>query len=297
MAYQFMSDDTSVEEGFRRIACERIDSTLALAQAAPDAAVVHEIRKDIKKLRGLLRLVRPRFRDYARANAALRDAAAQLSPLRDAEVMLATLDTLIPLLDGAPDPAPIRARLEAEVVRLRDPALLAEATGTLRQALEALRNDAARWRIQKKREFGAMEEGLAETWRRAQHDLKAARRALKGDLDAAPFHTWRRSVKHHWYQARLLQPIWPEIMAAHVAVVDELGELLGDHNDLDVLVQTLARDMTGDLSHPAAALIEAALLRQRALAEQAIALGRRLLAEPSDALCARWGQWWTLWRG
>jgi len=296
MAFQFDSDDASVQAGFRRIARERFESALALAQGAPDAEAVHALRKDIKKLRGLLRLVRPRFRDYGRANATLRKAATQLSELRDAEVMLATLDKLIPALESAVEPAPIRAKLEADVARLRDPGALASATVRLGQALEGMRDDAADWRV-KGREFSALEEGLAETWRTAQRGLKAARRSSKGDFDAAPFHTWRSSVKHHWYQARLLQPIWPEMMATHIAAADALGELLGDHNDLDVLAGPLARDFSGALSEPAGALIDAALLRRQALAGQAIELGRRFLAEPADALCARWGQWWALWRG
>ncbi|MCQ9933930.1 CHAD domain-containing protein, partial [Staphylococcus aureus] len=89
-------------------------------------------------------------------------------------------------------------------------------------------------------------------------------------------HEWRKRVKDHWYQARLLRPIWPAIMDPHVAAADTLGEILGQVNDLAVLRDRLeaapleealrseARDLAG--------------LRHGALMAQAIPLGRRLLA-------------------
>ena len=50
-------------------------------------ATVHDVRKRCKKVRGLLRLVRPGLGpDYRRANADVRDAARELSSLRDAHV-------------------------------------------------------------------------------------------------------------------------------------------------------------------------------------------------------------------
>ncbi|HKN40971.1 MAG TPA: CHAD domain-containing protein [Acidimicrobiia bacterium] len=62
----------------------------------PDEAA-HDARKRAKKLRALLRLVRPELGDdvYRRENRALRDAARRLSPVRDAWVLVETLDGLV----------------------------------------------------------------------------------------------------------------------------------------------------------------------------------------------------------
>ena len=57
---------------------------------------MHEARKDMKKLRALLRLVRGELGDrvYAFENTCFRDTARELSGVRDADVMLATLGDL-----------------------------------------------------------------------------------------------------------------------------------------------------------------------------------------------------------
>ena len=77
MAYRIRTKDDDVEQAVRRIACEQIDR--ALAEIDDDgldfARKVHQVRKRCKKLRGLVRLVRPALDAYGRENAAFRDAA------------------------------------------------------------------------------------------------------------------------------------------------------------------------------------------------------------------------------
>ena len=296
MAYQFSTEDKSIQAAVRRIAGGRIDAALKRAPALPDTDSIHGIRKETKKLRGLLQLVKPRFKGFAQAEAALKRGAAQLARLRDAEVSLATFDSLACGLDNPSDAAPIRAVLADEVARLRDPRLLSDATGALRDTLVQLRGGIDDWKI-KGRGFDALGEGLGATWRRAQRDMKGAERSYKGSFDAAPFHDWRRPVKHHWYQARLLLPLWPEMMTPHIAAADALGEMLGDHNDLDVLLSRLKRDLRDDGSPVAAQLTELALKRRRQLAGRSLVLGQRFFADRPGALVTRWGRWWALWRG
>src|SRR2546430_1303607 len=61
----------------------------------PDKAV-HEARKDMKKLRALVRLMRPELggKAYRRENARFREVARSLSGVRDAKAMLEALDAL-----------------------------------------------------------------------------------------------------------------------------------------------------------------------------------------------------------
>ena len=90
-----------VDDGLRRIAAGRAESALERLRGAtpgdeefPDA--VHGARKDLKKLRTVLRLLRDRIgrEAYDEQNRRYRDAAGRLSESRDAEVRLATLDAL-----------------------------------------------------------------------------------------------------------------------------------------------------------------------------------------------------------
>lgn len=296
MGYQFRTDDKSIQAAVRRIARDRIDAALTRAPMLADASSIHGIRKETKKLRGLLQLVKPRFKGFAQAEAALKHGAAQLALLRDAEVRLATFDSLVAGLDNPSDAAPLRALLADEVARLREPRLLSDATGVLRDTLVRLRAGVDDWKI-KGRGFDTLGVGLGATWRHARRGMKGAGRSYKSGFDAAPFHDWRRPVKHHWYQARLLLPIWPEMMTPHIAAADALGELLGDHNDLDVLVARLARDLPDDMTPVAVRLTTLALKQRRQLAGRSLVLGQRLFADRPGALVARWGRWWALWRG
>ena len=70
----------SVDSGVRRIACEQIDEALEhLTQmsAEDSRSAVHEARKNAKKFRGLVRLVRPALRDhYSVANEDVRERGA-----------------------------------------------------------------------------------------------------------------------------------------------------------------------------------------------------------------------------
>jgi CHAD domain-containing protein len=294
MSYAFRPDDRSVQAGFRRIARAELGAALKrLEGAVPDAAAVHGLRKHTKKLRGLIRLVRPVFPGFDAANVVLRDGARRLAPLRDAEVRLATLRSLAADLAGGLPPG-VEDRLRAEAEALRDGADLPAELARLADDLAALRRDAGSWRLQGKG-WAALAPGLGGTWRRARRGLTRAAQAQ----GAAPFHDWRTAVKHHWYQARLLQPLWPALMDPWIAQVDDLGEGLGRHNDLDVLRAHLAGLDDPGLARLAAEgpLAEALAARMRAEAGAALELGARLLADRPGALVRRWGVWWQVRTG
>lgn len=298
MTFAFDRKDRSVQAGVRRIARAEARAALACLRsdltANPEA--VHAVRKASKKLRGLLRLVRPGFDGAKAESAALRDTARHLSTLRDAEVMRRTFERLAEKLPDEANEA-LRARLDQRKAQIADPDALAEAIAAMTAAFEGIEARARKWKIRGK-EFDALAPGLIATRKRARKGLKRAQRAARDDtLPAEAFHDWRKQVKHHWYQARLLAPIWPEILTPHVAQADLLGETLGDHNDLDILLTTLEGD-PALADHPALSPLRVEVMAQRRkLAAQSLVLGARLLAEPPEALADRWGRWWGLWRG
>lgn len=86
----------------------------------------------------------------------------------------------------------------------------------------------------------------------------------------------------------------PEVLKGRRQLLDELGELLGDHHNLAVLGDLLAGEKVivglGDLA-PVRAL---AGERQDKLVGKAFDLGLQLTAEKPRALSARFGRYWTL---
>ena len=86
MAYVFEKSD-GVANQVRTIAIDQIDRTLEAIRANADFdKTVHTLRKASKKLRALLKLVRPAFDGYEAENAAVKAIADQFSVARDAAV-------------------------------------------------------------------------------------------------------------------------------------------------------------------------------------------------------------------
>ncbi len=249
----------------------------------PQAELVHELRTNVKKVRALLRLVRPTFRDYATENAALREAAGMLTALRDAEVLGQTFDSIAAHVHT---PTDVLTALRAQVIRSTagpgDAQVLLQAHA---DAIARIDRRARDWKVAGDG-FAALRAGLERSWAAAQKAMRAAR----SDPGGEALHLWRKRVKDHWYHARLLQPIWPETMVHHMAAAETLGELLGDARDLAFLAEALA-----DL--PEAADIRTAARDEEArLLGNARALGRRFLSEPAGDLSRRWRGWWDIWR-
>jgi CHAD domain-containing protein len=286
MTYAILPEDPSVEAAVRRIVREEAEGALrAVGDPGELGPRVHAMRKSVKKLRGLLRLVRPVLPDAKAENAVLRDAGRHLSELRDAAVQLSTVRRLSEGMEPAHRAAliaPFEAAAAQQDARADDATLPAFA-----KAMSGFLDRSQAWTL-KRDDWKAIEPGLTATWDAA----RAALRAVRHD-DAEALHEWRKRVKDHWYQARLLRPIWPPLMDPHVAAANELGEILGQVNDLAVLRERLeAAPLDPPVRHEArdrADLLHAELLAR------ALPLGRRLLAEKSDALAARWRKWWALW--
>ena len=296
MAYRFERDFATVQDGVREIAVESIDEAIERAgRKGKDLhETVHALRKSCKKLRGLIRLVRPVFDDYRAENAVFREAGRGFSFLRDCNVLIETYDSLLDAYDEQIERAkfaPIRRRRltlwQKELARRDDIAgMLKEFRDTMIKA----RKRARRWRLSEDG-FDAIVGGLGKSYKRAQRAMAQA----ADETTAEAVHEWRKRVKDHWYHARLLCPIWPRPMRAHGEVAGRLGDLLGTHHDLEVFRQRLAGADFADAAD-VDVLVGLARRRQHALEADAFSSGARLLAEPAGSLTRRWHSYWDVWR-
>ena len=295
MAYRLKHKDSSVGDAVRRIADEQIGKALASIEGTDRAGAVHDVRKRCKKLRGLIRLVRPAFGGYKDENAAFREIAGMISGARDAKVMQDTYDLLMEDYAGQVDRSslgPIRRRFTMDrKARIEDGGVedhLAEARTRLVDARERARG----WKLDEDG-WDAVAGGLEKTYGRA---LKASENARKCP-DGETFHELRKRVKYHWYHCRLLENLWPDMMATRKAAAKQLSDILGDHHDLDVFAQTLGGqpDAFGSSADVEVA-IGLARARQERLEEQAWPILDRMLAQEPEVLGERFEALWTVWR-
>lgn len=292
-----LSSDEEVAAGLTRIAAGRAEKALERLRAssageADSAEAVHGARKDMKKLRTVLRLLRDALgqKRYRRENARFRDAARALSGPRDAEVKLATLEALVEHADGLPEDAVERWRKildrdrEAATNAARDEPTVAAATVQIEAGLEEIRS----WDLEDN-SWKTIGPALTRTYRRGRKAMKAAAAG-----DEADFHQWRKRAKDLWYELRLLSDAWPGPLGATAEEAHQLSELLGDHHDLAVLREDLRQRNLGEEE---SAGLEAAIdHRQEELAAEAFSLGRRLYAERPQDFGRRLRRYWKAWR-
>jgi len=282
VAYQ-LTPGEAVGGALRRCADEQLRRAIQALEEEVDSdpvTAIHTARKAIKKERALLRLARGAIAPSTRSseNAHLRAAAGRLSGLRDAEVMLLTLDTLL-RRDPGRVPEAALASLRAQLERERDaergsPAVVGEVAGELRRArrrLAAWEPSADGW--------GALAPGLERTYRSGRRLMRRARR----DPSPANLHEWRKRVKDLWYEMRLLAPVCGPIVGGAGAEAGELGEVLGEDHDLSVL-----RAKVEGVEALTAVIDE----RRAELQARAFALGSRLYAESPRAFHQRLARYW-----
>jgi CHAD domain-containing protein len=278
-----LNEDEPLPEGIRRVARGRIDHAIDELRGKTDSTpeeAVHEARKDMKKLRALLRLARGELgRDtFGRENACFRDAARELSGARDADVMLQTLGALeLPPGVGAE----LRAAIKAE--RRRDGA--ADRAGAGRDALAILKEARERvdgWPLERD-SFEAVAAGLERSYRRGRRDFEAAR----AEPSAEALHEWRKRAKEHWYHQTLLRSLWPAVMTAAGDEAHVLSDHLGDDHDLVVLAGWVSEHAD---ARPA--FLEAIERRRAQLQQDAFALGARVYAEKPGAFVRRLERLW-----
>ena len=300
MGYRFERDET-VGDAFRRIASTQSDKALdevGSAAANPaDEDAIHDCRKRCKKIRGLIRLVRPALDQatYRAANEAFRDAARELSSLRDAQALLATFDSVV----AAPTEPPRLDDFEsvrAELVRRAgtEPdgddagASTFERAGDLLRAGHDLVVDADLHADG----WGAVRGGLAQTYRRGRDALEV----VYDDPTPDNFHELRKRAKYSWYHLRLLGPSAPAILDPLAKQFERLAEGLGDAHDLAVLRVQLDDDPD---SFGGEATVHAALelldQHREKLEHDGVSLAEQLYAEPPKPFARRLERYWDAW--
>jgi CHAD domain-containing protein len=286
MSYR-LNLESDVPGAVRACATEQLEDALTLLreQRGDDPVeAVHGARKDLKKTRSLLRLVRPDMpgKSYRRENDELREIARSLSDARDADVMIETVDKLRERFVGrlpARSFTAVRRRLQSDAKAAREQADAA-ISGELVHALEAAAARVGAWKLDKC-DVDTLTRGTERAYRRG---IAAFERA-QDDPTVENLHAWRKRVKDLWYHERLLADAWPGLLEATADQAHELSDLLGDDHDLAVLGERLAAGVGAAGGAPVddAALRELIAERRLELQAEARALGHRLYAESPKA--------------
>jgi CHAD domain-containing protein len=291
-----LRDGETLGTGMKRIARGRAEKAWGrlrgISGKAEKTDAVHGARRDMKKLRTVLRLLREELpkKTYRAEQERFRDAARALAVSRDAEVRLQTLERFA----GTRDDLPVEAVGSWRQILTRDrEAALNTDTASLAEAvalIEAGRAAIERWQLQGEG-WQAVARPLARVYRHGRRDLREA----EADPNEENLHQLRKRAKDLRYALELLEGLWSAPLRAAAEEAHRLTDLLGEHNDLALLRADLGQRQLGE--ERTRRLESAIQERQAELVVAALPLGRRLYAESPKAFGKRLGRYWATWRG
>jgi len=299
MAFELKINE-SVPQGIRRIVRKEIDKSLDALTAHVDGSrieAVHDARRRFKKIRAALKLVREELGPevYPRENACFRDAGRPLTEVRDAQVLVETLDKLA---------AHYAAEVTRESLEEARRELLAHERAICKrvldeenaQAVVAVILQASRPRVKdwviEHDGWAALRNGLKSVYRRGRKAFAAA----ASEPSVEHLHEWRKRVKDLWHQLQIIEPMH-QSLAQEAIQAHELADALGDDHDLAVLRDFLT-EIPGMAAQPAmvATLLGLIARRRDELQQAADLLGRRIFASKPKEFVARLHDLWRVWR-
>ena len=252
---------------------------------------MHLIRVTIKRLRALLRLMRPVISemDFDRENARLKKAARRLSLVRDSGVARQTLAILAVSRGRERDAvAAVLAGLNGD----GEPQVeISKANKQIELDLEQTRRNLHRIRISG-RELKAIGPGLREVYRQCRKRMQNA--LAQGDDEA--FHKWRMRVKNLYYELQTLQPVWAERLDK-VARLRQLQDEIGADHDLVVLRRSLRKTPNAfGGAETVEQLVGPLNDKSRKLRRVTEPLGKTIFDQTSRRFVRELGQHWSKWR-
>jgi CHAD domain-containing protein len=291
---QLQPDEAGLS-GVRRILQEWLAGAAAsLHKKRITDADIHDARKQLKKSRAALRMLRGAIGEaaYRRENAALRDAARPLGLARDSKVLIAALDDLIERYDLSTSSLKLdkfRRVLRQEQTSARQ-AITRTLANEQRKSLREVEARSQRWNM-KGDDWEVIGGGLRRIYRDGRKRMKVA-----GSRDSEDLHDWRKQVKYLWHQLQILEPVWPGLLQELAGQTHKLADHLGDDHDLAVLRTKVTSHEDAFQGKDYDALIAALERRRKQLQNKAFRLGARIFEEQPRRFVGRIGRYWRLWR-
>jgi CHAD domain-containing protein len=283
--------DVSVE--VRRIVLKQLDTATSELRAIGDPEsdeAIHDARRRVKKIRAVIRLVRPALdKTYRDVDSDLSRVSRLLAPVADGQGLIVTLNTIAQRYRKVL-PRRAVASLRTDLVeRGRQTDSRAEADHVLQKAASTLRAERARvkrWRL------------AVDGFRAVAPGLKASvRRARDAMIDAwshptpQRHHTWRRYVKDHWFHVRLLETRCGNRLLHYQRRLEALDGILGEYHNVILLREVLVGDSALSRREKARCLKVVARY-QRTLRRHAQLLGARIYSEKPRRFVRRVKRLW-----
>jgi len=299
MSFRLENNET-LSFGLKRIILELIDKSVFNLSKGNGSfnEDVHDTRKNFKKVRTVLRLIRNELgeENYQIENSFYRDAGRILSDLRDSTVLIQTFDKLVissELEMSNFDFSVFREFLIEKQKHIRTAKSKKSAViNSLSTDLLLARSRVFDWPLSGD-EFKLIKKNLQLIYEQGKKYMYAMfSEAIKENV-----HEWRKRVKDLWYATRILGNIWPEMMSPLDILLGKLSDALGDANDLFLLKEKIISNQSKfkDDQHTRE-LINFIDRRIIDLLREARSIGRKVYSEDSKYFVGRLQNYFEIWR-
>jgi CHAD domain-containing protein len=289
--------DQTVSSEIRRIVLRQLEVATSELTSVGDPEsdeAIHDARKRVKKIRAVIRLVRPVLDKSSRADdSELRRVHRMLAPVADGHGVVEMLDALARRYKKSlprKTVASMHANLVAREKRIGSETAAAHVLERASRVLRVERRHVMQWRL-KKDGFKAVEDGLEESVRRSRKAMLMVWR----HPTAHHYHTWRRYVKAHWFHVRLLEGRCGNHLMRYQRQLEALDGVLGEYHNLILLRDLMVAD--GSLSRQEIAKCLRVIARyERRLRLHAHVLGARVYTEKPRGFVQRVKRLWRTTR-
>ena len=244
---------------------------------------VHEFRKNIKKIRSILRLVRDEIgRDkYREMNGYYREVANELAALRDDTSQVELLENMRRQVDNARVRTVI-SRAVGQVKRKRKK----EFASFYKKKLHLKVRDEMFSLKEKVHELefeGHPEFFLLMSLKRVHQRARSAMEITDYVRNDEMYHYLRKQVKYLMYLMMIINRTWPSYFKAYISELDKLSELLGNLHDLNLFNEHIHEEKLIVLRPAQKKDMLKHIYRRRSSLQKAIRrLGEKIFSESSE---------------
>lgn len=195
---------------------------------------VHEARKNVKKIRAVLRLVRYEIGNdqYRELNTFYQGIGQQVAILRDETSLIELLENFRLRVNSGAMEKVIRKSIKQTVKKRKK-----EFDDFYKKKNHQMIHDQLSERfngIRKLEITGDPNLFIIKSIGKIYSDCLTAMNKTKKDTSDATYHNWRKQVKYLMYNMMILKNAWPSFFETYIAELDELQKALGNLHDLNL---------------------------------------------------------------
>ncbi len=294
MAFR-LKRDAPIADEVKRIVGRQIERATTELRSIGDPrsdAAIHRARRRVKKIRAVIRLVRPTLgRSFRPINKRLRETIDLLAPVADGQGVVEALDRLTDRYRddfAAETMSSFRAGLVEREARADRQAKVDHVLQRVSEALRAEREGVKKWRLK-----GAGFRPLGRALRASCREARTAMRAAIDHPTTDNFHVWRRRVKDHWFHVRLIEARCGNRLVSYERRLEALDDCLGEYHNF-ALLRAIVMSETEVPRQEAARRMRIIRKYQGELRRKAYSLGARIYTEKPRHFVRRVHALWRL---